>query len=84
MRRCLKVVQVALTWLTGSGALLSPDDKIMAILGFDHAEEHVLAEMRLFSDLVTDGQYIIIEDGLIDGVNPLFNLAARVARSNDL
>lgn len=54
-------------------ALISPNETVMVILDSDHAEEHVLAEMQLFSELVTADQYMIVEDGLIDRVYPLFN-----------
>jgi cephalosporin hydroxylase len=61
-----------ITYLTGSSvddevvarirAEIGPDDTVMAILDSDHAKEHVLAELRAYGPLVSDGCYLIVED----------------------
>jgi cephalosporin hydroxylase len=50
--------------------LIKPGEKVMVVLDSDHTTEHVLAEMNLFSQLVTDGQYLIVEDGIVEEVYP--------------
>lgn len=43
-------------------ALLDPGARVMVVLDSDHRKAHVLNEMRIYSNLVTDGQYLIVED----------------------
>jgi cephalosporin hydroxylase len=43
---------------------IKPDDVILIVLDSCHDYEHVLAELRLYSGLVTKGSYIVATDGL--------------------
>lgn len=67
-----------ITYLTGSStdpALrarildLLPDDggHVLVVLDSDHGRDHVLAELRTLSGLVTPGSYILVEDTNING-----------------
>ena len=53
-------------------ALIHPGEKVMVILDADHTPEHVYPEMQLFAPLVSPGQYLVVEDGIISEVNPGF------------
>jgi cephalosporin hydroxylase len=41
--------------------------KIFAILDSDHTRDHVLAEMKLLRPLLSTGDYLIVEDSLLNG-----------------
>lgn len=59
---------------------IKPDDKVMVVLDSDHHPSHVYAEMKLFSKLVTEGQYLVVEDSIIDRTYPFpLNRGPKVA-----
>lgn len=47
-------------------------ESVMVILDSDHTMKHVLEELRLYSPMVSEGNYLIVEDGHFNGrpINP--------------
>lgn len=43
-------------------AHISPSDRVMVVLDSDHSTTHVTAELKLYAPLVTQGNYLIVED----------------------
>jgi cephalosporin hydroxylase len=48
-------------------SLIQPGEKVMVVLDSDHHRDHVLNELRLYSPLVSAGQYLIVEDTHFNG-----------------
>jgi cephalosporin hydroxylase len=42
--------------------LISPTQKVMVILDSEHYKTHVLEELKIYSQFVSIGQYLIVED----------------------
>lgn len=66
-----------ITYLTGSSTASEVVDEIRAhvagasrvlvVLDSDHRRDHVLAELQAYSDFVTPGSYLIVEDTNVNG-----------------
>lgn len=46
---------------------LCPNDRVMVVLDAEHTKEHVDQELQLWPQLVTEGQYLVVEDTNING-----------------
>lgn len=42
-------------------------DTVMVILDSDHSRDHVLAELGVWAEFVSQGSYLIVEDGNVNG-----------------
>lgn len=66
-----------ITYLTGSSTseeivekvrnFIGQNERVMVILDSDHSMKHVLNELRIYSEFVTPGSYLIVEDSNING-----------------
>lgn len=50
------------------GNEIKPTDTVLILLDSNHSKEHVLAELRAYSHLVTVGSYIVAMDGIMEEV----------------
>lgn len=48
-------------------SLIKPGERVMVTLDSDHSRQHVLEEMRLYGQIVTVGDYMVVEDTHLDG-----------------
>ncbi len=47
---------------------IGPDERVLVLLDSCHTKEHVLAELFVYSPLVTPGSYIVAMDGIMEKV----------------
>jgi cephalosporin hydroxylase len=47
---------------------LKPEDRVLVLLDSKHTQDHVLAELELYSPLVSVGSYIVAMDGIMGDV----------------
>jgi cephalosporin hydroxylase len=41
--------------------------RVIVLLDSDHSKKHVLAEMQAYAPIVSDGSYMIVQDGILSG-----------------
>jgi cephalosporin hydroxylase len=72
---CLKIRHPRLKFILGDSLnveLPIKDEKVMVILDSDHSAEHIEKEIQRFKNIVSSGQYLIVEDTFWD--NPELNI----------
>lgn len=47
---------------------LSPTDRVMVVLDSNHTHDHVLRELQLYSPLVTEGQFLVVADTIVEEI----------------
>jgi cephalosporin hydroxylase len=52
--------------IVAAARLVSSGRKTLVIADGNHAADHVLQEMRLYTPLISEGSYFIAEDGIVD------------------
>ncbi|OGZ62279.1 MAG: hypothetical protein A3H51_02230 [Candidatus Spechtbacteria bacterium RIFCSPLOWO2_02_FULL_38_8] len=48
--------------------MIKPHEKVMIILDSNHTHEHVLAELELWSPLVSPGQFLVVSDTCVEDI----------------
>ena len=51
-------------------ALVSGSARVMVVLDSNHTHEHVLDELRLYGPLVTEGQFLVVSDTVVEDIPP--------------
>lgn len=49
---------------------IDPADRVMVVLDSNHTHDHVLAELRLYSPMVTAGQFLVVADTVVEDLPP--------------
>jgi len=49
-------------------AKLKPEDRVMVVLDSNHTHEHVLNELRAYGPVVTEGQYLVVADTIVENI----------------
>ena len=49
-------------------ALIPDDARVMVVLDSNHTHDHVLDELRLYGPLVTEGQFLVVSDMVIEDI----------------
>ncbi len=49
-------------------ANVRPDDRVMVFLDSNHSKDHVAAELDAYADLVSVGSYLVVADGIMEGL----------------
>jgi cephalosporin hydroxylase len=45
--------------------MMNPDEQVLVMLDSNHSKEHVLGELRAYSEFVSPGSYIVAADGIM-------------------
>ena len=51
-------------------ALVPDGARVMVVLDSNHTHEHVLGELRLYGPLVTEGQFLVVSDTIVEDIPP--------------